>query len=214
MPSSSEILATLARIAHDALPFAVLWHVALAGSLVAVLLGWRPSARLCGVLSIAPLISVSALAFIFGNVFNGAVFALLAAGLALVVWKLPPEPMPFVPSWSMQLGIVMVAFGWVYPHFLRDSTWVTFFIAAPLGVLPCPTLSLLTGLALLGLRPPGRAWPWALAVAGLFYGLFGAVLLGVTLDATLFLGAAGLAVEQLLGPRGRELIAPHDGLPN
>jgi len=86
----------------------------------------------------------------------------------------------------------MIAFATFYPHFLSDRTPVAYLYAAPTGVIPCPTLSLVIGFALLGggLRAP--VWSSVLAAVGLFYGLFGVARLGVQLDVALIAGAATL----------------------
>jgi hypothetical protein len=64
--------------------------------------------------------------------------------------------------------------------------------AAPTGVVPCPSLSLVVGFALLSGGLGSRAWSLALAIAGLFYGLFGVARLGVRLDIVLVGGSAAL----------------------
>ena len=48
-----------------------------------------------------------------------------------------------------------------------------------------------------------RGWLRALAAAGLFYGGFGAFVLGVTIDVMLLLGAATLLVTTFLSARPR-----------
>jgi hypothetical protein len=47
------------------------------------------------------------------------------------------------------IGVSMIAFGWLYPHFLESHPATTYLFAAPTGVIPCPTLSLVIGFALL-----------------------------------------------------------------
>jgi hypothetical protein len=83
----------------------------------------------------------------------------------------------------------MFGFGWVYPHFLEDSTPIVYLYAAATGLIPCPTLSIVIGLTLLlgGLR--SRPWCLVLTIVGLFYGTFGAGQLGVNIDWVLLFGA-------------------------
>lgn len=61
--------------------------------------------------------------------------------------------------------------------------------AAALGLIPCPTLSDVNGIGLmtagLGLLP----WMLIISAAGIFYGVIGAVSLGVALDWVLLAGA-------------------------
>ncbi len=75
MPSSQKILEGLTAIANDWQALAIVWHVVLGALLLALLLGWRPSKRLAGVLLAVPLASVSVLAWISENPFNGTLFA-------------------------------------------------------------------------------------------------------------------------------------------
>ena len=87
----------------------------------------------------------------------------------------------------------MIAFGWTYPHFLNVANPLEYFYAAPTGIIPCPTLSIIIGftLALGGLR--SRSWCLVLAAVGFYYGFFGALWLGVKVDWILLLAAAGAA---------------------
>ena len=92
----------------------------------------------------------------------------------------------------------MIAFAWIYPHFLEGLSPGTSLWAAPMGVIPCPTLSLVIGFALLFDGFGSRSWSLILAGVGLFYGLFGAARLGVVLDVVLVGGASALLVRTLL----------------
>lgn len=99
----------------------------------------------------------------------------------------------------------MIGFGWVYPHFLDNAALVEYLYAAPTGLIPCPTLSIVIGFTLIlgGLR--SRAWCLVLTIVGLFYGVFGAARLGVKIDGVLLLGALATAYaafsRQLMGSR-------------
>ncbi|MBE7452106.1 MAG: hypothetical protein HS111_25455 [Kofleriaceae bacterium] len=193
MPSSAEILAGLAAIANQGLWIAFAWHLILGTALYALTRGWCPSRRLAGVLIAPLLVSVSAFAFAFGNPFNGAVFAGGAAALVALALVADERPVRHGPRWSWWGGLAMLAFGWVYPHFLSAHP-ITYLYAAPVGLVPCPTLSIAIGLALLSGGLGSRAWTLTLAGLGLFYGLFGVLRLGVLLDLGLVAGATILAV--------------------
>lgn len=65
--------------------------------------------------------------------------------------------------------------------------------------MPCPTLSIVIGLSLVVGGLDSRAWTLLLGISGLFYGLFGVLRLGVTIDLVLFLGAL-LAVLVIFVP--------------
>jgi hypothetical protein len=163
-------------------------------------MGWRPSRRGARAAIALPLASVAAFAFAFGNPFNGSVFA--AGSGALVALSRGRNRHGSLrhaqrgSRWAFGAGGVMLAFGWGYPHFLeRPSTWYLF--AAPVGLIPCPSLALAIGFALLGRGLGSRAWSLTLSALGIFYGLFGVLRLGVLLDVGLALGAAALLVTVL-----------------
>ena len=198
MPSAEAILAGLTRIANDAFLLAVVWHVVVA--LLLVFFAVRgPLPRVGAVLASAPLASVSALAWSFGNPFNGAMFAVLAASLAILA-GLRHGPDAARPTWARVAGGVMIAYAWVYPHFL-ESGGLAYLIGSPMGLVPCPTLALLLGLALVGVVRARRAWSFVLAGAGLLYATIGVLRLGVVLDVPLFLGAIALVFVDARAPR-------------
>ena len=89
------------------------------------------------------------------------------------------------------LGAGLVVFGWAYPHFLHAPAWA-FLYAAPFGLIPCPTLSVVSGcsLAFAGFR--SRAWSVAVGSLCAFYGAFGAFRMGVVIDLVLLAGALAL----------------------
>jgi hypothetical protein len=81
----------------------------------------------------------------------------------------------------------------VYPHFLHTRTWAEYIYAAPLGLIPCPTLSAVIGATLILGLLQSKAWSLAVALAGLLYGVIGVFRLGVGLDVALIAGATILA---------------------
>ncbi len=200
MPSAESILAGLTRIANDAFVLAVVWHAILASILVFFALR-GPLPRAGTVLASAPLASVSALAWAFGNPFNGAVFALLAASLA-VLGALRHEGDPPRPTWARVAGALLLAYAWVYPHFLELGP-LAYLVGAPMGLVPCPTLALVLGLALLGVVRARRAWSFVLAGAGVLYATIGVLRLGVVLDVPLFMGAVALLAVDARAPHGQ-----------
>jgi len=92
------------------------------------------------------------------------------AATAAIAWERAARG----PAATTALGVAMIAFGWLYPHFLTFGPVTRYLVAAPMGLIPCPTLSLVIGFALLAGGLSSRAWSIVLAVVGLFYGLFGA----------------------------------------
>jgi hypothetical protein len=204
VPNSSEILAGLTQIANEAFTCAVAWHIVLAAILIAVLAGWQPERRLVAIGLSTPLASVSAFAWAYGNPFNGSVFALLTVVLAVLAMRSPPGRVRWGGAWARTLGMVMIAFAWVYPHFLESRPAHAYLYGAPMGLIPCPTLSLVIGMALIAGGPAKRTWSAVLGGAGIFYAVFGAARLGVWLDLVLLAGALGL-VAQVAAMRTRHL---------
>lgn len=209
MPTSEEILAGLSRISNDWALLAIGWHVYF-GTLVATLIsGLRLSRRLAGALLAIPLLSVSALAWTDGNPFNGTVFGVVALILGAVSLRLSPEPTRWGGSWPLIAGAVLFAFGWVYPHFLEAGTDWAYLYAAPTGLVPCPTLSVVIGLSLMLNGLDSRTWAFVLGAVGLAYGATGALRLGVLIDGVLLIGAlALLAAGLLLIPLARRPTRP------
>jgi hypothetical protein len=196
VPSTREILDGLTYIANTWTGIAVAWHIAIAGLLAALILGWRPARRQLSLILALPLVSVSVLAWLTQNPFNGTVFGLCAVALGTVGARLPGIPIQRASNAMALVGLATVAFGWVYPHFL-DGGSGHYLYAAPTGLVPCPTLSVIVGFALLADGLGSRAWSLMLAAIALFYGLFGLFRLGVYLDIGLVVGATALAVVGL-----------------
>jgi len=191
------LLTGLGAIANDWRWLAIVWHVAFAGLFLALLVGWRPGARLLGVVLGAPLLSVSVVAWLSGNPFNGMMFAALAAALVWSVTRLGNASVILAQSTSIAAAYGVILFGWAYPHFVRVDSWVTYLYASPFGILPCPTLAVVIGVTLLVRNLTAIGWQAALMLAGLIYGAIGVFRLGVLLDWGLLLASAmlGAAVD-------------------
>jgi len=153
-----------------------------------------------------PMVSASAVAFAVGNPFNGSLLGATVAALVVLAWRFDVTPLQFGSPLARAFGAAMIAFAWIYPHFLEGLSPGTYLWAAPMGVIPCPTLSLVIGFALLFDGFGSRSWSLILAGVGLFYGLFGAARLGVVLDVVLVGGASALLVRTLL-----RLVRDHAG---
>jgi len=202
MPEAGTISGGLERIANDWRLLAVFWHAYFAALSSGLLLGYRPGRRLAAVLPGLPLLSVSVLAWLDANPFNSLFFAV--TGLALILS--PPSLKPAGsraagPGWKVP-GLVLFALGWTYPHFLATSSFLPYLYAAPLGLIPCPTLLAVTGLVLIVTDPGFCKGKAILTVAGMFYGLFGALYLGVNLD-WLLVGASLILLMHNIGRRGQ-----------
>jgi hypothetical protein len=192
VPSPETILAGLAAIANDWRWLAIAWHVLLGALLVMLLAGWQPPVRFMGQLFGAPLVSVSCMAFLSRNPFNGTVFAILAAVLVVTATGFPNTTVRLnSPNW-VGVGAVSVLFGWTYPHFTRADSWTTYLYASPFGILPCPTLATVIGMTVIFSSLGSTAWSATLAGAGLVYGVIGVFRLDVVLDSGLLLASVVL----------------------
>jgi hypothetical protein len=190
MIPAPTIVGYLTAASERALPLAIAWHAALAVLLVGFVAGWRPRIRTLAIALAAALLSVALVAAVFGNPFN-TVVCLALAGCILAAANRSTAPVDVGWSFWTSVAVMLLGFGWTYPHFLPDGRWIRYAYAAPLGTIPCPTLAAAAGVLLLARNLPR---PMLLIVAGaaLFYGTFGAVYLGVTVDWVLVGG--GLAV--------------------
>jgi hypothetical protein len=192
MPSKNEILSGLETIANRMEAIASIWHILAFMAFLAVAAGWRPVRKSVALMLVPIVLSVAVLAWIHRNPVNGASFTLLSIALAILGLRMAAVPTLRPQRWAMWLGIAMIGFGCVYPHFLSARSGFWYLYSAPMGLLPCPTLSFVIGITLVAGGLGSRAWCLILAVAGLGYGLFGTLRLGVWLDVGLVLGATGL----------------------
>jgi len=192
MPSSEAILTGATAIANEWRAVAIAWHVVLGVVLAAVFCGWRPSIRVAAYILATPFPFVSAAAWVWGNPFNGTVFAVLFFVLLAFASRLPRDPVRFSRPVVAIAGALLLAFGAGYPHFLETNHWITYGYAGPLGVLPCPTLSAVIGATLVFGLLGSAAWSMTLVIAGFAYGTVGVFGLGVQLDYALLSGALAL----------------------
>jgi hypothetical protein len=192
MPSPAQILDGLTRVANDAVAVAIVWHGAIALLAAGLLAGWRPSRQVAAALLAAPVFSAGLVAWYYANPFNAAVLLMLAVGLGAATARLGNAPVGVGPPRTLALGVLMVSFGWIYPHFLDGGLSLRYLYAAPVGLVPCPTLAVTIGFALIwnGVGSPGVST--ALGLAGAFYAVFGVFRLGVAIDLVLLVGAAAL----------------------
>lgn len=199
MPSSREILESLTTIANGWRALALGWHLVFGTFGLFVLGGLRPSKRLIALLLATPVVSVSALAWTGANPFNGIVFAILAVALVGIARSFPRDPIAVGSGPLLVVGFVLVGFGWTYPHFVEASSWTSYLYEAPLGLIPCPTLSMLVGVSLIVGSFESKAWATTVAAAALVYGVIGVFRLGVAIDAVLLAGAIALGGTAVLG---------------
>jgi hypothetical protein len=200
MPDKLQILHGLASLTNRFSALAALWHIALF-LLMAVWIWRRPSTRfMLGFLGLL-LASVGILAWTAGNPFNGVIFLILTAAFAFFAAKTKGPSGTTKGFFFLITGSAMILFGLFYPHFVRTETWLTYLAYAPVGLIPCPTLSLVTGFFILQRGFGSKALTWIVIAAGFFYAIFGIAKLGVRLDAGLLAGAAVLLAQLVLGKK-------------
>jgi hypothetical protein len=200
VPSPDALLTELGAIANDWRWLAIAWHLLFAGLFFTLFAGWRPRARLLGRVLVAPLLSVSVVAWLSRNPFNGTMFAVLAAALVWSVARFGNTSVAFAPSAWVAAGGGVILFGWIYPHFVRTESWVTYLYASPFGVLPCPTLAVVIGITLIFRHLSAMSWRAGLMATGLLYGAIGVFRLGVLLDWGLLLASAMLGAAIACDP--------------
>jgi hypothetical protein len=192
MPSAPDILAGLHALANQYYPVAILWHAVFFLALAALTGKWRPGMRATAIFLCLPLLSVASLAFMTGNGFTGAVFGLMTVMVFAFGMRLTSTPVMFSGRNGMIAGIIMLAYGLVYPHFLQADNLVTYLFASPAGLIPCPTLAVVMGFLFLLRGLDSRGIMLTVAGFGLLYGLVGVFWLGVWLDMGLIIGATAL----------------------
>jgi small-conductance mechanosensitive channel len=189
MSRPEEIFSALSPLANQWQLFAILWHLYFATLAIALAAGLRPSKRVSSILLVLPLFAVSAVAWLSDDRFDGTFTGLTAIALFWIAIHLPHEPVHIASSWLVSFAILLFVSGWVNPYFLPADAQVTYFNGAPTTFVPSPTISAIIALSLMVNCLESRSWSLILGAAGLFYGLFGVVRLGVTLDLFLLLGA-------------------------
>jgi hypothetical protein len=202
MPKTEEILTGLQGIVNNYSSVAIVWHVVLYALIVALLARWLPTNRFFVLLMCLPVISVAVMAFMSGNPFNGMLFSILAVLAFIFGMKSAGQPVQTSGLVFMVIGILMIVFGLVYPHFLQEGSFVRYLYASPLGLIPCPTLSLLIGFLLLYNGFGSQSVTLTFVIFGLFYGVFGAMKLGVYLDVFLVFGSVTLLIKYFMTIKG------------
>lgn len=200
MPTAEHILAALARTSQDWWALAVWWHVYFVLLAAAVMGKKRLAIRTTGVLLSIPIASVVVLAWVSGNPFTTALLGTAFLTALFLSWRLPPGHVRLSRAPLVVVGILMSLFGLLYPHFLGDATpMIAYAYAAPIGIVPCPTLAALVGISIVVRSLASREWGLLIGLVGVFYALFGAICLGVTLDWVLLVGALillGMALRE------------------
>ncbi len=192
MPAAGEIIDNLTRIAAQWHFLAVFWHAYFGLLIIILLAGYRLPARVAAVALTLPVLSAGILAWLTSSPFNGVVFVLLTAVLLSLSFFLVNGKTRVVRGWRFAAGTLLIVFGWVYPHFTPGDSVHAFLYSSPLGLIPCPTLAVVAGFSLTLGALGSIAWAVITGVTGIFYGVIGAVYLGIHIDWILLFG--GVAV--------------------
>ena len=115
---SDDIINGLQGIVNNYSSVAIIWHVVLYAFIVALLARWLPTNKLFVLLMCLPLISVAIMAFTAGNPFNGILFSILTIHAFTFGLRAAGQPVQTSTHVFMVIGIVMIVFGLVYPHFI------------------------------------------------------------------------------------------------
>ena len=196
MPDKTQILHGLTMLTGRFEALAAIWHVAI----LLLLAAWvwrRPSTRIMFGFFGLLLASVGALAWWSRNPFNGIVFSALAAAFVYQAAKKPRPTETTKGVFFLLAGSARILFGLFYPHFVRTDSWLPYLVYAPIGLIPCPTLSLITGFFILQRGFGSKLMTVVVMAAGLFYAVFGIFRLGVTLDVGLLAGVIVLLIRFL-----------------
>jgi hypothetical protein len=189
MPTAAEILDGLRSISNNYTMVSIYWHIVIYIAIVIILIGvWRPSNRMAGMFLSLPFFTVALLAWFNGNPFNGILFSILAIFCLIPGFRLSKERINYSSLFYRIAGVLLLLFGLWYPHFLEADSYLKYLYAAPTGLIPCPTLSIAIGIALIYNGFNSNPLKIILICFGFFYGLFGILKLGVYLDAVLLLG--------------------------
>lgn len=201
MPTTDEILNNLKAIANDYSIIAIIWHVLLYAALIAIIAKWGPTNKQIGLLICLLLTSVAILAWINGNPFNGALFTIVTALCLILILRTSPNILSYSQVPFIVSGILMVTFALVYPHFVDTESYFSYLYQSPVGLIPCPTLSLIIGLLLIYNGFGSTPILIVFIIFGFFYGLFGVFKLGVLLDLFLVFGTSALLLKYILSLR-------------
>jgi len=197
MPTRQEMLAGLIRLANTYTDIAIIWHIVTFILIGVLFAGWKPKNNMMILLLSSLPMSVCVFASLQGNFFNAAVFALLVIMSIYATVGSGNEVIKGNRSWPDIIGLLLIIYGLFYPEFLNANSLVEYAYAAPTGLIPCPTLAVLTGFALLYNGFGSVKWAMTLVISGMFYGLFGVFYLKMYLDWFLVAGASILLLNTI-----------------
>jgi hypothetical protein len=197
MLTKEEILAGLTSLANEYSNIAIAWHFIIFIIVAALFAGWKPGNSLMILLLSSLLMSVSLFAGRQGNFFNAAIFVFLVIISIYATLRASNGNITGDRSWADISGLLLIIFGLLYPEFLKTGSLIEYTYASPIGLIPCPTLSVLTGFALVYKGFRSQIWSLAIGIFGLLYGAFGVIYLGMYIDLLLVAGSVLLLMNTL-----------------
>lgn len=195
MLTREEILAGLTSLANEYSNIAITWHVIILIIMAALFAGWKPGNSIMILLLSSLLMSVSVFAGMQGNIFNAGVFAFLVIMSIYCTLRSGNGNVTGDRSMADISGLLLIIFGLSYPEFFKSTSLLEYAYASPTGLIPCPTLAVLTGFGLVYKGFMSQTWAITLGAAGMFYGLFGVMYLGIYIDWVLVAGAFVLLIN-------------------
>jgi hypothetical protein len=175
----------LSMIADKLAPLSISMHAALIVAVVAGLLLTSMRVRLFGgfmALLAASAASVALAYFILPNILVfGLYFVLILRALwrGELGWELAQTN-----AADRLFGLIGLAFGFWYLHWVESPVMLNALWHSPLGVLNCPTMLAISGLLCLTNRRPAIL-EFLSGVACVYFGLFGIFLLGAYVDVAM-----------------------------
>ncbi len=194
MPTTEEILNGLSLAANKYFLFSIFWHIIVLIFLVLLFAGKKISSKFIMIGIIALFLSVSIITTLVHNPFNAVIFFLASLQFGYMALRYVHGKFGVRWDYISAAGLIMLVFGFVYPHFMENASFFKYLCASPLGLIPCPTLSAIVGITLLFHGFNSRRWMLWAAFIGLFYGVFGVLRLKVYLDTGLIAGALFLLI--------------------
>lgn len=197
-PTPEQLLSSLVEISSSCRFLALIWHSYYAILIILFTFGvkkktnhWLASNQSIGILLGLPFISISLISWLYFNPFNGSVFTIISTLIIVFSIRMPKKKVQIAPQWAIIVGTFMVIFGWIYPSsfFINITSFSSYLYEVPLGVIPCPTLSITIGLILIFDNLGSHKMSLIFGLIGIMYGILGSILLKVLIDWVLFIGA-------------------------
>ena len=123
----------------------------------------------------------------FAMIFGLTLFAYFTKNLHFPTKSIAPADLLF--------GILGLAFGFWYLHWVANPVWLNALLFSPLGAVNCPTRLTICGFLCLSQEPRSALLEVAVGLMTLFFGFFGIFRLGAYIDVVLIICALYLIVR-------------------